>query len=63
MTYIMAVSLKQALIKKLNEGLFDLEEWRCVIDEMKEAGYPSMAGDLQRRCDHYAKLLSRETDG
>ena len=46
---------KSRLLVDLNEGYFDKSEWLEYIASATDAGMISMAGDMQRRLDHYTK--------
>ena len=59
MNYWEAVAVKEVLLQKLNDELFVPAEWITAINEIQQAGFENMAGDLQRRCEHYANAVTK----
>lgn len=58
MTYPEAVMWKAVLLDLLNDNFFEPGVWRRIIGEMQESGFPAMAGDLQKRYEHYVNRLA-----
>ena len=55
MTLSSILEWKRYLMYKLNAGEFRADEWRGFIDAATEAGFQTIADDMQKRLDHYTK--------
>ena len=55
MTLSSILEWKRHLMHKLNAGEFRADEWRAFLDAATEAGFQTIADDMQKRFDHYTK--------
>lgn len=57
MAYYKIVDWKNRLLKNLNNGILNVQEWERFIAVANENQCNSMAADMRKRLDHYAGVI------
>jgi len=54
MQYYKIVEWKLRLMKKLNDGILNTEEWQRFIAAAQASNFAAIAEDMRKRYNHYA---------
>lgn len=58
MPYYRIVAWKNRLMKKLNDGILNIEEWERFIAAAKSSNCDAIAEDMRKRFQHYAVTMA-----
>ena len=56
------VGWKSRLMQKLNDGIFNIDEWEQFILAAQACNCDAIADDMRNRFQHYAKKAKQEDD-
>jgi len=61
MTIETAITLKRYILDKLDRGIFKIEEWEWLMNQLKNNNFLCMLESLEKRFDHYKQIYQERT--